>query len=213
MKVKGGIAVLWREGIDLQLRSKSKYHIDMEVTMLGEAKWRFTGIYGEAKSELKTRTWETLRRLFSESSESLPWLCTGDFNEILYHHEKEGGVPRAQAFLDRFKGVLEECELHDLGFVGDVFTWRNKQDQGCSHTRERLDRAVANADWRMRFTLVQVRNGDPFHSDHRSVIINTEPRQRQSGVGRNSPFHFEASWLQEEVCREIVENMWGDGET
>jgi hypothetical protein len=24
-------------------------------------------------------------------NEPIPWLCAGDFNEILYHHEKEGG--------------------------------------------------------------------------------------------------------------------------
>lgn len=56
----------------------------------------------------------------------LPWLCAGDFNEILFHHEKEGGVPKNQACLDRFKEALEDCDLHDLGFAGDVFTWRNK---------------------------------------------------------------------------------------
>ena len=44
-------AVLWREGINLVLRSKSKYHIDMKVETTGEEKWRFTGIYGEAQTE------------------------------------------------------------------------------------------------------------------------------------------------------------------
>jgi hypothetical protein len=44
--------------------------------------------------------------------------------------------------------ALEVCELHDLRFTGDVFTWRNKQMKGDTHVRERLDRAVANAEWR-----------------------------------------------------------------
>jgi exonuclease III len=104
----GGIAVLWREGVNLVLRSKSKYHIDMQVETTGEDKWRFTGIYGEAQTELKYKTWELLRSLHSEVTGSIPWLCVGDFNEILFHHEKEGGVPRSQVCLDRFKGVLEE---------------------------------------------------------------------------------------------------------
>jgi hypothetical protein len=52
---------------------------------------------------------------------------------FFFHHEKEGGVPRAQVCLDRFKNVLEVCELDELGFAGDVFTWRNKQMKGSTH--------------------------------------------------------------------------------
>lgn len=68
-----------------------------------------------------------------QDSDSLPWLCAGDFNEILFQHEKEGGKPRPQACLDCFKGALEVCDLEDLGFTGDIFTWRNKQIKGTSH--------------------------------------------------------------------------------
>lgn len=67
----------------------------MQVETTGEDKWRFTGIYGEAQAELKYKTWELLRSLHSEVTGSIPWLCVGDFNEILFHHEKEGGVPRS----------------------------------------------------------------------------------------------------------------------
>lgn len=68
--------------------------------------------------------------------------------------------------MDRFKQALEVCDLHDLWFEGDVFTWRNKQMTGKTHIRERLDRAVANCEWLERFPLVHVQNGDPYHSDH-----------------------------------------------
>jgi hypothetical protein len=37
--------------------------------------------------------------------------------------------------MDRFKQALEVCELHDLGFKGDVFTWTNKQESGNTHIR------------------------------------------------------------------------------
>jgi exonuclease III len=115
----GGIAVLWRRGIDLVLRSKSKYHIDMEVLETGGSWWRFSGVYGEAHSERKHKTWEMMEELRLQQPQGIPWLCAGDFNEVLFHHEKEGGVPRAQSCLDRFKASLERCELHDLGFIGE----------------------------------------------------------------------------------------------
>jgi hypothetical protein len=62
----------------------------MEVLETGGDKWRVTGIYGEPQSELKYKTWEKLVWLKDQDDEQLPWLCLGDFNEILFHHEKEG---------------------------------------------------------------------------------------------------------------------------
>ena len=61
----------------------------MEVLETGGQKWRFTGIYGEP--ELKYKTWELMEWLKGQDNEQLPWLCAGDFNEVLFHHEKEGG--------------------------------------------------------------------------------------------------------------------------
>ena len=63
--------------------------------------------------------------------------------------------------MDRFWQVLEECSLGDLGFAGDPFTWQN-----CSHSCdhyiwERLDRAVADEEWRTHFLNFSVRNRDP----------------------------------------------------
>lgn len=121
------------------LRSKSKNHVDLEVLETGGAKWRFTGIYGEPQSELRYKTWELLDWLRRQDDDHLPWLCAGDFNEILFHHKKEGGIPRPQVCMDRFKGALEGCELDDLDFSGDIFTWRNKQTKGKTHIREKLD--------------------------------------------------------------------------
>jgi hypothetical protein len=101
-----------------------------------------------------------------------------------------------------------------LGFSRDIFTWRNKQTTGNTHIRERLDRVVANAGWRMKFPLMHVKNGDPYHSDHRPIVVLTEmfPQRRSGGGG----FHFEASWIKEEGCRKVIEEAWnlnsvGDG--
>lgn len=108
---------------------------------------------------------------------------------------------------------LEFCDLRDLGFVGDAFTWRNKQFQANDYIRERLDRAVANGAWREGYPLVLVRNGDPYHSDHRPVIITTEGA---SSVGRmtggHRPSQFEASWIKEDACAGVVSDAWAVGE-
>lgn len=53
--------------------------------------------YGEAKIEKKVETWRLLRTLHHQAS--LPWISMGDFSEILFNHEKQGGVPRGHVFL------------------------------------------------------------------------------------------------------------------
>lgn len=138
----GGIAVLWRSGINVVLQNLSKYHIDVDIKEEDGFEWRFSGIYGESHSDLKHRTWTLLRDLHAQAVK--PWMCAGDFNEILFQHEKEGGREKPQSCMDRFKEALEDCGLHDLGFTGDVFTWRNQQFRDDNYIRERLDRAVAN---------------------------------------------------------------------
>jgi hypothetical protein len=64
----------------------------------GGDKWRFTCVYGEARTEFKHKTWEMMGELHSEINEPIPWLCAGDFNEILYHHEKEGAYRGLKLF-------------------------------------------------------------------------------------------------------------------
>ena len=82
----GGLLMLWRKDIVIQNQGVSQYFID--VVIRGNEKWRLTGIYGEPNWDKKQLTWETLRSLHGNSS--LSWLAIGDFNEILFHHEKEG---------------------------------------------------------------------------------------------------------------------------
>lgn len=166
------MAVFWRGGVDVSLRNMTKYHIDMDIKEEDGVQWRLTGVYGEAQTDRKHKTWQDLRDMNSRPAK--PWLCVGDFNEILFSHEKEGGKDRSQSCMDRFREALEFCELRDLGFEGDIFTWRNHNHNANEYIRERLDRAVANDQWRMHFPGVRVINGDPRHSDHRPVIIMTD---------------------------------------
>lgn len=111
--------------------------------------------------------------------------------------------------MDMFKEALEDCGLSDLGFTGDPFTWWNNNHSDQQYVRERLDRAVADGDWRARFLAFKVTHGDPRHSDHRPVIVETG--WEEVGLPARSgspPFRFEAGWIDEEQCGVIVNNAW-----
>ncbi|KAA3487169.1 reverse transcriptase [Gossypium australe] len=99
----------------------SKRHIDViiEDTDKGN-RWRFTGFYGSPYIQDRNESWDLLRNL--SNAEELSWLVCGDFNEIMYGHEKRGGLPREERRMDAFRSVLVDCHLVEVGYTGNWFT-------------------------------------------------------------------------------------------
>lgn len=64
--------------------------IDAEIEVQEIGKWRLTSFYGYPESSRRRESWN-LFRLLSTSS-SLPWLCIGDFNDLLAANEKRGKI-------------------------------------------------------------------------------------------------------------------------
>lgn len=127
----GGLAIFWKNGINFQVRTVSRPYIDGDVVESDGFVWRLTGFYGEPSSDNKELSWRALRTL--NAARRRPWLCMANFNEILMSHEKEGVLPKPQVYMEKFREALDECSLDDLGFLGDMFTWRND-----SHTSKHI---------------------------------------------------------------------------
>ena len=117
----GGLVLFWKFGIEVDIVSSSLNHIDATINKSSGEAWRFTGFYGEPETHRRHKSWDLLRQLHRQSS--LPWLCTGDFNEITKQSEKLGGRLRPYTQMQIFKEALDECELMDLGFKGSLYTW------------------------------------------------------------------------------------------
>lgn len=62
-----------------------------------------------------------------------------DFNEILFSFEKRWGTLREERKMLAFREALKDCELNDLGFSGQWFTWERGRLPS-NNIRERLDR-------------------------------------------------------------------------
>lgn len=202
-----GIAMFWRRGVDVSLRSYGRRHVDVDVTGEGGGVWRLTGVYGESAADHKKETWRTIRLLGQQHQDGRPWLCLGDFNEILMCDEKVGGAARAQSCMDSFRASLLSCALYDIGYVGDKFTWRNHSKELDTYICERLDCATSNASWCEAFPEYSVINGNPCHSDHQPIIVCTEGQGRVGRRGERG-FRFEAWWLQEDGCSEEIQAAW-----
>ena len=86
----GGLALLWSSGSRVQIKSFSTHHIDAEILTTSGRRMRITGVYGHPEMGQKKHTWTLLKRLAGLSFS--PWLCFGDFNEVLHPGEKRGGM-------------------------------------------------------------------------------------------------------------------------
>ena len=96
-----------------------------------------------------------------------PWICCGDFNEILDASEKFGGREKPQCGIDNFRRSIDLCHLNDLGFEGDdCFTWSNE------HVFERLDRFFGNYSWLETFPDHKEKHLEYFCYNHKPIMLS-----------------------------------------
>ncbi|CAM8962958.1 unnamed protein product [Rhodiola kirilowii] len=201
--LSGGLALWWREEVNVQILSFSKYHIDARID--GERIERVTLFYGEPVTGRRGLTWSLLKRL-NELYE-YPWLIMGDFNEVCFSWEVRGGRVRGEWQMRAFRETLIDCGLYDLGYTGNPFTFSNRR-AGVMETRARLDRMIANGAWRSIYPNAKVTHISSTSSDHLMVLVDSEVRGRCYQMDQ---FRFEPMWVRNRNAREVVENAWGKG--
>ena len=112
----GGLGIFWNNNISVSLLPYSQYHIDAIVTEGDTDPWRLTCVYGEAQLSERHKTWDMLK--FIRSSSPLPWVCIGDFNEVLHRSEHVGVQERSAAHIVLFREMVDVCGLTNIGFSG-----------------------------------------------------------------------------------------------
>ncbi|MFQ6644919.1 hypothetical protein Gotur_019274, partial [Gossypium turneri] len=118
---RGGLNLAWNGNHLIQVYSYSNNHIDVEINEEDNStKWRFTGFYGNPRQSNKQESWNLLRKL--RNTCSLSCCVCGDFNEIMYAHEKIRGATKDKRQMEEFRKALGDCALTDMGFCGQKFT-------------------------------------------------------------------------------------------
>ncbi|KAK4284321.1 hypothetical protein QN277_001173 [Acacia crassicarpa] len=142
----GGLAIWWVDSVkvDILFSSTNIIHTRISSSVV-DVPDLISFIYGPPIEEDRKLCWQEITRISRNINE--PWLCLGDFNEILSQFEKCGGQPRAWRRILNFKCFIAGCDLDDLGFNGARYTWCNKRDPPDT-IHERIDRALGN--WQMR---------------------------------------------------------------
>ena len=144
----GGLAMLWKENISLEVFKFLENQISAWVTESDGFRCLLTGFYGWPEVKDRYKSWTLLSHICSYVDGA--WMCIGDFNEMLSLAEKLSCRPAPPRQIDAFREALELCHLADLGFIGYPYTWNNRR-LGAANTREFLDKVVANEAWMSKF--------------------------------------------------------------
>ena len=101
---------------------------------------------------------------FIKGASHLPWVCIGDFNEVLHRDEHM---------------VVDVCGLYDHGYEGRKWTFEKKIPGGL-FCRVRLDLSLAMADWCLRFLQVRVSHLTAAVSDHEPINFHGRSKWDES---------------------------------
>jgi hypothetical protein len=138
----------------------------------------------------------------------LPWLCIGDFNEVLSAEEHFGGNQRDNWQIAQFQDVVADCGFSDLGFSGLPYTWDNRQEAD-RNVMVRLDWALGDPKFIECFGGTNVVHVPTVFSNHSALLVEVkEDAHRGSRQRKVRPFHYENMWQRHEAYTDFVNQSW-----
>jgi len=144
----------------------NQYSITFTIS-LGGANTTCTCVYASPNPTLRTTFWNYLSNL--NHAIIGPWMLIGDFNDTLLPSEQRGGLfNRSRA--SQFSNFMHECNLLDLTTTGGRFTW-HRNHNGLHILSKKLDRGIANINWRLSFPEAFVEVLCKSHSDHNPLLL------------------------------------------
>ena len=170
--VSGGLALWWNDSIDIQIFSSMKYWIlaDCFVESLN-VRWLSSFLYADPDEDKRVVVWEFLKAEINSINK--PWLRVGDFNVVSCPEDKEEGNQLCSRELEELASFLSECNLMQMEFKGQRFTWSNGRF-GDDNILERIDRAAINIKWRMALPQAVLIH-EPFCGpDHCPIIVDLQ---------------------------------------
>lgn len=123
-------------------------------------------VYASNRVQERKPLWRRLSRLSQQINE--PWCIMGDFNVVASVEEKITKDGYARAVSEELMEVMVECEISDLRYYDDKYTWTN------SHIYCKLDRCLVNHYWRDEHGESYACFMENNVSDHRPCVLHIQ---------------------------------------
>ncbi|CAE6123705.1 unnamed protein product [Arabidopsis arenosa] len=201
--LSGGLAIFWQDSVKCDFLGTPTLHFTDLIVSEGPISFCVTYIYGNPVRGLRQQLW---RRISTLAQTNLygnkPRLMLGDLNEIQNNDEKFGGPIRPEWQFAHFRHMLNISGLHDVKTFGGIYTWRGNRQGG--EVKEKLDRAVANAEWQDLFPKAYAQLLKWCGSDHRPLLINTVDRKWRGG----KQFRYDNRWRLNPEVKQVISQAW-----
>ncbi|KAH7854251.1 hypothetical protein Vadar_011755 [Vaccinium darrowii] len=200
--IAGGLAILWKRNLKVSSVRSSNFFIEVIINDEESGKkWHLINVYASCNDNVRRSQWDALVRYRHQTPGE--WVMWGDFNDLLWEDEKQGGRRRDEWSLRAFRNFVSELGAIDLGYSGFPFTWTNRRF-GDGMVRERLDRVLVSPGWRVWSNRAAVQHLFSVGSDHAALLLDTNPPGRHG----HRPFRFDKRWVADPESREVVSKGW-----
>ncbi|XP_058777191.1 uncharacterized protein LOC131651549 [Vicia villosa] len=197
----GRIWMSWDNSkIELRFMECSSQHLHCGVYSLkGDFLFWLTGIYAHNQLDLRRRLWKNILNIHAKQTG--PWCIIGDFNNVLTAQDRTGGkLVQVVEYAD-LENMMQITQLSEMDSVGDYYTWSNRQVAGTIYSR--IDRALCNVEWFLKYSDHVLNILPPNLSDH-SMLYVKGPKVQM----RNNRFKFNNYLLEVAGFQEMAQNSW-----
>ncbi|GJU13353.1 reverse transcriptase [Tanacetum coccineum] len=200
--LSGGLALWWKDNIDVHIMSGDKNKIVVECTCISQnVSWTSIFVYGPADRDRCLPVWNRIIRLSHHTQG--PLLVIGDFNLIGDSYDKQGGSMNISRHIEEFHSFILATQLFEIPSKGLNYTWDNNRKDDAS-IRERIDRGFANGSLLHIFPHHTLTHYPLIGSDHAPLLYRSCPEPKR----QKRFFRFESMWTLENSCEEIIRTFW-----
>lgn len=122
--------------------------------------------------------------------------------------KKKGGPPKYLNFSNDFCESIRKCDLIDIGYSGDRYTWTTNKNSR-EATKERLDKFFENSKMSSIAKKMRVEHLNYLHLDHHPILLKISwvNSVQQAGSLRNL-IRLEESWLNHKGSKMSFKDSW-----
>ncbi|XP_016191761.1 uncharacterized protein LOC107632609 [Arachis ipaensis] len=198
--LSGGLCLFWKSNINIDVYAWCDNFIKAQISTVNVNVWEGIFVYGHPDFKRRKELRNELTCV--DNNLHVPRTFIGDFNDVIAQHEKVGLHPKSTSQIDTFRCFVDKNALMDLELQGTKYTWFSNPRNGFV-TKERINRVLANWEWREAFQHATLSALPAISSDHMPLVLNVTSR----GI-RTKCFKFEAFWADHADCGNIIRKGW-----